>query len=210
MGSWLSADNVDRASTTSMSLPGGLRIVGSYGCNLSSFLWRRGRGAVRCLRLKKKKAEKRSQIIGNQSTADYPPHHSNQPAGAKRGLRILRDQSYKIINKEMVFRSLTGFPRKGDLKISLTGAPWSRCFSNSCRRINELHVHYIKGTIKSFYLVLNHQVISVTTLMLLPVKLYNVMYRFALYRAQRKSEHVFHFPHGSQFVKPVKNATRVL
>ena len=76
--------------------------------------------------------------------------------------------------------------------------------------INELHVHDIKGTIKSFYLVLNHQVISVTTLMPLPVELYNVMYRFALYRAQRKSEHAFHFPHGSQFVKPVKNATRVL
>ena len=186
-------------------------MVGSYGCNLSSFRWGRGRGAVRCLRLKKKKAEKRSQIIGNQSTADYPPHHSNQPAGAKRGLRILRDQSYKIINKEMVLRSLTVFARKGDLKISLTGAPWSRCSSNSCRRINELHVHYIKGIIKCFYLVLNHQVISVTILSYqLSCIMFCNQYRLALYRAQRKSEHAFHFPHVSQFVKPVNNATRVL
>ena len=164
MVSWLSVDNFDGTSTTSMSLPGGLRLVGSCGCNLSSFRWGRGRGAVSCLTLKKKKAEKRSQIIGNQSTADYPSHHSTQPAGAKRGLRILRDQSYKTINKEMVLRSLTVFARKGDLKISLTGAPWSRCSPNSCRRINELHVHYIKGIIKCFYLVLNHQVISVTIL----------------------------------------------
>ena len=74
-------------------------------------------------KIKKEKAEKRSQIIGNQSTADYPPHHSNQPTGAKRGLRILRDQSYKIINKEMVLRLLTVFARQGDLKISQTGAP---------------------------------------------------------------------------------------
>ena len=111
----------------------------------------------------------------------------------------------------MVFRSLTGFPRKGDLKISLTGASLSCCLSNSCRRINELRdVHCIKEIIKCFYLVLNHQVISVTTLIPLPVKLYNVMYHFALYRAQRKSEHAFHFPRVSQFVKPVNNATRVL
>ena len=31
--------------------------------------------------------------------------------------------SYKKINKETVFRSLTVFARKGDLKISVTGAP---------------------------------------------------------------------------------------
>ena len=186
-------------------------MVGSYGCSLGSFRWGRGRGAVRCLRLKKKKAEKRSQIIGNQSTSDYPPHHSNQPAGAKRGLRILRDQSYKIINKEMVLRSLTVFARKGDLRISLTGAPWSRCLSNSCRRINELHVHNTKGIIKCFYLVLSHQVISVTTLSYrLSCIMFCNQYHFALYRAQRKSEHAFHFPHGSQFINPVNNATRVL
>ena len=134
-----------------------------------------------------------------------------QPAGAKRGLRILRDQSYKIINKEMVLRSLTVFARQGDLKISLTAAPWSRCSSNSCRRINELHVHYIKGIIKCFYLVLNHQVISVTILSYqLSCIMFCNQYRLALYRAQRKSEHAFHFPHVSQFVKPVNNATRVL
>ena len=134
-----------------------------------------------------------------------------QTAGAKRGLRILRDQSCKIINKEMVLRSLTVLASKGDLKISLTGAPWCRCLSNSCRRIDELHVHYIKGIIKCFYLVLNHQVISVTTL---SYQLSCIMFcnqcRFALYRAQRKSEHAFYFPHGRQFVEPVNNATRVL
>ena len=140
------------------------------------------------------------------------PTTSAQPAGAERGRRILRDQSYKIINKEMVFRSLTVFPRKGDLKISLKGAPWSRCLSNSCRRINELRdVHYIKGIIKYFYLVLNHQVISVTTLSYqLSCIVFCNQCLFALYRAQRKSKHAFHFPHSSQFVKPVNNATRVL
>ena len=45
-----------------------------------------------------------------------------QPAGAKRGLRILCDQSYEKYH-ETLLRSLTGFARKGDLKISLTGAP---------------------------------------------------------------------------------------
>ena len=35
----------------------------------------------------------------------------------------LLGQSYKIINKEIMLRSLTRFPRKIDLKISLTGAP---------------------------------------------------------------------------------------
>ena len=39
-----------------------------------------------------------------------------QPAGAKR------DQLYKK-NHEILLRSLTVFARKGDLKISLTGAP---------------------------------------------------------------------------------------
>ena len=62
-----------------------------------------------------------------------------------------------------------------------------------------------------FYLVLNHQVISVTTL---SYKLSCIMFcnqcRFALYRAQRKSEHAFYFPYGRQFVEPVNNATRVL
>ena len=95
----------------------------------------------------------------------------------------------------MVFRSLTGFPRKGDLKISLTGAAWSRCLSNSCKRMNELRdVHYIKGIIRCFYLVLNHQVISVTTFSYqLSCIMFCNQYRFALYRAQRKSKK-FIFP----------------
>ena len=53
--------------------------------------------------------------MGNQSTV--------KPAKRGRGLRILRGQSYKIIKKEIVLRSLTGFARKIDLKIPLTGAP---------------------------------------------------------------------------------------
>ena len=72
-------------------------------------------------------------------------------------------------------------------------------------------MHYIKGIIKCFYLVLNHQVISVTILSYqLSCIMFCNQYRLALYRAQRKSEHAFHFPHVSQFVKPVNNATRVL
>ena len=64
----------------------------------------------------------------------------------------------------------------------------------------------IKEIIKCFYLVLNHQVISVATLIF---QLSRIMfcnrYRFALYRAQRNSKHAFQFPLGSQFVKPVNN-----
>ena len=68
----------------------------------------------------------------------------------------------------------------------------------------------LKGIIKCFYLVLNHQVISVATLSYqLSWILFCNRYRFALYRAQRKSKHAFHFPLGSQFVKPVSNTTRV-
>ena len=51
----------------------------------------------------------------------HPP--PPEPAGAKRVLRIFRGQSYKIINKEIVLRSLTGFATKIDLKIFLKGAP---------------------------------------------------------------------------------------
>ena len=69
----------------------------------------------------------------------------------------------------------------------------------------------LKGIIKCFYLVLNHQVISVATPSYqLSWILFCNRYRFALYRAQRKSKHAFHFPLGSQFVKPVNNTTRVL
>ena len=70
----------------------------------------------------------------------------------------------------------------------------------------------LKGIIKCFYLVLNHQVISVATLShQLSWILFCNRYRFALYRAQRKSiKHAFHFPLGSQFVKPVSNTTHVL
>ena len=69
----------------------------------------------------------------------------------------------------------------------------------------------LKESFKSFYLVLNHQVISVTTLSYqLSCIMFCNQYRFALYRAQRKGERAFHFPHGSQFVKPVNNGTRVL
>ena len=73
-------------------------------------------------------------------------------------------------------------------------------------------MHCIKEIIKCFYgLVLNHQVISVTTLSYqLSCIMFCNQYRFALYRAQRKSKHAFHFPQGSQFVKLVNNATRVL
>ena len=72
-----------------------------------------------------------------------------------------------------------------------------------CRRL--------KGIIKCFYLVLNYQVISFETLSYqLSWIMFCKRYRFALYRAQRKSKHAFHFPLGSQFVKPVNNTTRVL
>ena len=55
-----------------------------------------------------------------------------------------------------------------------------------CRRLKEI--------IKCFYLVLNHQVISVATLSYqLSWIMFCNRYRFTLYRAQRKSEHVFHF-----------------
>ena len=69
----------------------------------------------------------------------------------------------------------------------------------------------LKGIIKCFYLVLNHQVISLATLSYqLSWILFCNRYRFALYRAQRKSKHAFHFPLGSQFVKPFNKTTRVL
>ena len=75
----------------------------------------------------------------------------------------------------------------------------------------ELMCIRIKEIIKCFYLVLNHQVISVATLSYqLSWILFCNRYRFALYRAQRKSKHAFHFPHGSQFVELVNNATCVL
>ena len=65
----------------------------------------------------------------------------------------------------------------------------------------------LQEIIKCFYLVLNHQVISVATFsyQLLSWILFYNRYRFALYRAQRKSKHAFQFPLGSQFVKPVNN-----
>ena len=44
-----------------------------------------------------------------------------QPAGAKRGLRIFAIGHIK--NREILLRSLTVFATKGDLRISLTGAP---------------------------------------------------------------------------------------
>ena len=69
-----------------------------------------------------------------------PPPPPPQAVGAKRGLLIFRGQSYKIINKEIVLRSLTGFARKIDSKISLTGAPRYRCIPNPCRKINEVNV----------------------------------------------------------------------
>ena len=70
----------------------------------------------------------------------------------------------------------------------------------------------LQEIIKCFYLVLNHQVISVATFsyQLLSWILFYNRYRFALYRAQRKSKHAFHFPLGSQFLKPVNNTRRVL
>ena len=57
----------------------------------------------------------------------------------------------------------------------------------------------LQEIIKCFYLVLNHQVISVATFsyQLLSWILFYNRYRFALYRAQRKSKHAFHFPLGS-------------
>ena len=64
----------------------------------------------------------------------------------------------------------------------------------------------IKDIIKSFYLVLNHQVISVATLIFqLSWIMFCKRYHFALYRAQRKSKHAFQFPLGSQLIKPVNN-----
>ena len=55
-----------------------------------------------------------------------------------------------------------------------------------CRRLKEI--------IKCFYLVLNHQVIRVATLSYqLSWIMFCNRYRFTLYRAQRKSEHLFHF-----------------
>ena len=57
--------------------------------------------------------------------------------GAKRGSRILRGQSYQRINNEILLRLLTVLARKGDLKISLTGAPQSRCLSNPCREFKK-------------------------------------------------------------------------
>ena len=62
----------------------------------------------------------------------------------------------------------------------------------------------IKEIIKCFYLVLNHKVISVATpIFQLSWIMFCNRYRFALYRAQRKSKHAFQFPLWSQFVKPV-------
>ena len=46
-----------------------------------------------------------------------------QPEDAKRGRRILRGQSYKRINNEILLRLLTDLARKIGLKISLTGDP---------------------------------------------------------------------------------------
>ena len=52
----------------------------------------------------------------------------------------------------------------------------------------------LKEIIKCFYLVLNHQVINVATLSYqLSWIMFCDRYRFALYHAQRKSEHAFHF-----------------
>ena len=69
----------------------------------------------------------------------------------------------------------------------------------------------LKKIIECFYLVLNHQVISVATFSyeLSWILFYN-RYRLVLYRAQRKSKNAFHFPLGSQFVKPVDNTRRML
>ena len=69
----------------------------------------------------------------------------------------------------------------------------------------------LKKISKCFYLVLNHQVIIVATLSYqLSWIMFCSWYRFAPYRAQRKSEHAFNFPVGNHVVKPVNNTTRVL
>ena len=165
--------------------------------------------------LKKKKAEKRRHPMGINRPLNLLQCHPPSPPPirmCKRGLGIFRDQSYTIIDKEIVLRSLTAFARKIDLKISLKGALWSDSLPNSSRKINEVNAPCIlKEIIKRFYLVPNHQVISVETLSYqLSWILFCNRYRFALYRAQRKSKHAFHFPLGSQLVKPVRNTTQVL
>ena len=152
----------------------------------------------------KKEGWKKKASYGYQSTVEPSTVPSPPPPPpirrCKRGLGIFRDQSYPIIDKEIVIRSLTAFARKIDLKISQKGALWSDSLPNSCRKINEVNAPCIlKEIIKCFYLVPNHQVISVETLSYqLSWILFCNRYRFALYRAQRKSKHAFHFPLGSQ------------
>ena len=92
------------------------------------------------LKTQKKKAEKceaKLQVI-NRPFTYFPSPFFCQLEDAKIGISIPR--SFIEKNNETVPRSLTVFARKRDLKISPTGAPWSRCPSNPCRWINKVTV----------------------------------------------------------------------
>ena len=79
------------------------------------------RDSLKTQKKKPEKGEAKLWVINRPFTPSPSPLF--QPEGAKRGSRILRGQSYKRINNELLLRLLTVLARKVDLKIPLTGAP---------------------------------------------------------------------------------------
>ena len=100
--------------------------------------------------LKIQSLKRRSQTTGNQSTVHtlfitpLPPTRRCQ----NRYFDTLG--SFIEKNNEIVLRSLTVFARKGDLKISPTGAAWCRSLSNPCRLINKVTAEKWRGGKSAF------------------------------------------------------------
>ena len=94
--------------------------------------------------LKIQSLKRRSQTTGNQSTV-HTLFITPLPPTRRCQNRYCTSGSFVEKNDEIVLRSLTVFARKEDLKISPTGAPWSRFLSNPCRQINKATVKKWRG-----------------------------------------------------------------
>ena len=86
-----------------------------------------------------------SQTTGNQSTVYTLSITPLPPTRRCQNRYFDFSGSFVQKNDEIVLRSLTVFATKEDLKISPTGAPWSRCLLNPCREINKATVEKWRG-----------------------------------------------------------------
>ena len=91
-----------------------------------------------------------SQSTGNQSTVHTLSITPLPPTRRCQNRYCDTSRSFIENNNEIVLRSLTVFARKGDLKISPPGAPWSRCLSNPCRLINKVTAEKWRGGKSAF------------------------------------------------------------